>query len=642
VSYRTKLNLDDQPRIGWWDKEGDEAAMALYSQGTALEIAAYGRRYRQALLYRLVTGDDAPEIFGYWLSSRVAPSIGGLSLANYIEPSINVVAAALEVFENRIGTLRPFVQIIPNGGSFQVREACSLAEHYTDALFDQVRLYEKTRLSFRDRGTWGTSFIKVTPDTDRKAVNVERVLMDEILIDSAAATRGAPNNLIQRRYISRSEAYADFVDTAPSSERDSIASAIRRAPAAFVGTFWAGADPDPKIALLEGWKLPCGVADDDNDADEGRHILALATKVISRPEEQKWERNHFPFAVARWQQQSLGYWGGSMAYAMLPYQRTINKHVERLEANLDHQAFSGWLVDQGVQMKAEAFGGRPGRILRKNGAGNVVPITPESNAGDAYQALETWIQRAYLRVGLNQQQIAGMKQPGLTSGQALRTMVQIEDSRNKGLQITGEMEVRDIAMLALEAAEDVNLKIELPGVNGRTIAFGDLKLKENARKIGVFPINALVNDPEGRQQQIAEMYADGDIDKRTKMRLREMPDLLSFAQLATAPEDLVESQLDEIVRTGKYIAPEPFDDLATAMDMSRNRYWLEKRFKTPAKTLRLLQCYMTAIADMMTTGQQFIQPAPAAPQGMQPPAGAPAAPPLQSTPSLAAPPAIAA
>jgi hypothetical protein len=633
VSIKSRLaaGLDDGPRIGWWAKEGDDAAMALYSQGTALEIAAYGRRYRQALLYRLVTGDDAPEIFGYWLSSRVAPSLGGLSLANYVEPSINVVAAALEVFENRIGTLRPFVQVIPNGGSFEVRDACGLAERYADALFDQVRLYEKTRLSFRDRGTWGTSFMKVVPDSARKQVSIERVLMDEILIDSAAATRGAPNNLIQRRYISRSEAFADFVDTAPAKERDAMASAVRQAPPAFIGTFWAGADPDPKIALLEGWKLPHA------DGEGGRHMLALANKVISRPDEQKWDRHHFPFAVARWQQQSLGFWGGSMAYAMLPYQRTINKHVERLEANLDHQAFSGWLVDQGVQMKAEAFGGRPGRILRKNGAGNVVPITPESNAGDAYQALETWIQRAYLRVGLNQQQIAGQKQPGLTSGQALRTMVQIEDARNKGLQITGEMEVRDIAVLALEAAEDINLKLELPGVNGRTVAFADLKLKENARKISVFPINALVNDPEGRQQQIAEMYADGDIDKRTKMRLREMPDLLSFTQLATAPEDLIESQLDEIVRTGKYLAPEPFDDLATAMNMARNRYWLEKRFKTPVKTLRQLQSYMTAIADMMTTGQQFMQPQAAAPQGMQPPAGAPAAPPAQTTPSAAAP-----
>jgi len=636
VSIRQRLNLDDQPKQGWWDKEGDDAARTLYSQAMSLEVAAYQRRFRQALLYRLVTGDDAPEVFGYWMSQQASIKAGGLSLANYIEPSINVVAAALEVFENRIGTLRPFVQVIPNGGSFEVRESCSLAEHYTDALFDQVRLYEKTRLSFRDRGTWGTSFIKVTPNSKHKCVDIDRVLMDEILIDHASAVRGHPGYLIQRRYISRSDAYAEFVDTAPTKEQDAIRSAIRQAPNAFIGTFWSGANPDPKIALLEGWKLPHA------DGEGGVHYLALPTKLLTRPGEDDWKRDHFPFAVARWQQQSLGFWGGSMAYAMLPYQRTINKHVERLEANLDHQAFSGWLVDQGVQMKAEAFGGRPGRILRKNGAGNVVPITPESNAQDAVQALETWIQRAYLRVGLNQQQIAGLKQPGLTSGQALRTMVQIEDSRNKGLQITGELEVKDIAILALEAAAEVNLKLELPGVNGRTISFNELRLKENARRIGVFPINALVNDPEGRQQQIAELFADGNIDKRTKLRLMEMPDLQSFAQLATAPEDLVESQLDEIVRTGKYVPPEPFDDMQTAMMMARNRYWLEKRFKTPAKTLRQLQCYMTAVADMMTTGQQFVQPAPAAAQGMQPPAGAPAAPPVQAQPSIPAPTPLAA
>jgi hypothetical protein len=633
MSIRQRLNLDDAPRIGWWEKTGDDAARALYSQATALELAGYRRRYRDALLYRLVTGDDAPEVFGYWMSQRAASSAGGLSLANYREPEINVIASALEVFENRIGTLRPFVQILPNGGTFQVRESCSLAEHYTDALFDQVRLYEKTRLSFRDRGTWGTSFLKVTGNAEDKCVEIERVLRDEILIDAAAAVRGRPNNLIQRRYIARSEAY-DLVDQAPSKERDGIAAAIRQAPPAFIGTFWAGQTPDPKIVLMEGWKLPT-----DSD-DVGKNFLALPNKLIS---EDDWKRDHFPFAVARWQQESLGYWGGSCAFAMLPYQRTINKHVERTEANFDHQAYSGWIVDQGVQIKAEALGGRPGRVIRKNGSGNIEPIVPQSNAADALQAIEMWVQRAFLRVGLNQQQVAGLKQPGLTAAAALRTMVQIEDARNKGLQITSEQEVRDVAVLALEAADDINLSLDLPGVNGRTVAFADLKLKENARKISVFPINALVNDPEGRQQQIAELYADGNIDKRTKLRLMDMPDLQAFAQLQTAADDLVESQLDEIVRTGKYVAPEPFDDLTTAMTMARNRYWLEKRFakyetkERARKVLRNLQCYMTAVSEMMTSGQQFIQPAPSAPQGMQPPAGAPAAPPMQSAPSIAPP-----
>jgi hypothetical protein len=625
----SREQINDGPKVAWWDKEGDEAAKALYSQGQALELAAYGRRYRDALLYRLVSGEDAPAIFGYWMSSRVGASLSALSLANYREPEVNVVAAALEVFENRIGTLRPFVQVIPNGGAFSVREACGLAEHYTDALFEAVKLYLTTRVCFRDAGTWGTTFVKVTPDARKKTVCLDRVLRDEILVDDAACIMGRPGNLIQRRYISRSDAMC-LADDAPSKERDAIVAAIRGAPPAFVGTFWSGPQPDPKIVLLEGWKLP------GDDGKPGKNYLALPNKLLTSPGDGDWKRNHFPFASWRWQQQSMGFWGQSLAMAMLPYQVTINKHVDRIEANMDRQAFSGWLVDSGVKLKAEALGGRPGRVIRKNGGGNVEPIAPPSNASDAYQVLEQWIARAYLRVGLNQQQVAGLKQPGLTSGQALRTMVQIEDARNKGLQISGEGFVKEIAELALEAAEDVNLKIDLPGVNGRTIAFADLKLKENARRISVFPINALVNDPEGRQQQIAEMFADGDIDKRTKMRLREMPDLLSFTQLATAAEDLAESQLDEIVRTGKYVAPEPFDDLVTTLTMARNRYWLEKRFKTAKKTLREIQRYMTAIAEMMATGQQFMSP-PGTPQGMQSPAGAPAAPPVQATPSIAPP-----
>lgn len=628
-------SLASLPRVAWWDKpEGPEAARALYSQGQSLELVDYGRRYRDALLYRLVTGDESPDCFSYWLSGRVGPALSGLNLANYQEPAINIIASALEVFENRIGTLRPFVQVKPNGADIATRMACRQAEHYIDALFDEVRLYDTTRGAFRDGGTWGTAFIKVSADADKKKLVVERVLRDEILVAPDAARMGKPGALIQRRYISRSDAEATYVDTAPTNERDAIASAIRTAPKAFAGNFWSsGGTQDEQIALLEGWKLP------GPNGDPGVRVLALNNYELDRED---WKRDHFPFGVFRWTPNSVGFWGGSLARAMLPYQVKVNKWEERIDANGDRMAYSGWKVKGNTQLKAEALGGRPGRIIRTNG-GDAEAITVTSNAPDAYAELERWMTRGLLRVGLSQQQVAGLKAPGITSGAALRTMIQIEDSIHKGLQIGLERLVKDVGELAIEAAEEINLPVVIRGARGGLVSWKDLKLGQDQRTITVYPVSALPNDPEGRLQQIADDYADGLIDKRTLLRLRNMGDQESYALLATSGDDLIESMLDEIVVTGKYVPPEPFDDLPSAIAMAQNRYWLEKRLKTPRKVLRQLQAFMVALSALAESGQQFLAPpAPSPGAGMQMPAGAPAAPPQQITPSITAPVAAAA
>ncbi|HEY6875559.1 MAG TPA: hypothetical protein VI384_04295 [Candidatus Dormibacteraeota bacterium] len=617
----------EMPRIAWYDpgKKGEDCAHALYQQGSALEMAYRSRRYRHALLYRLVTGDEAPAMFNYWLTSGVGAAIGSLGLGNYVEPAINIVASALEVFENRIGTLRPFVQVLPQGGDFAIREACEKAEYYVDALFDSVRLYDTTTTCFRDAGTWGTTWIKVAPDVRGECVEIGRVLDDEILFDEAATLTGRPGSLIQRRFMPRDDANV-FVDMAPSAERDVVRAAILAAPKAFAASFWGGSLPVEHIALLEGWKLPGA------DGKPGRHVLALPNRIINDDE---WTRDCYPFAKMIWTRRSLGWRGGSLAHAMLPYQIKVNKWEERIDANGDRMAFSGWIIDQSVQLKAEALGGRPGRVIRKSGGGTVEPITVAANAPDAYAELERWIARGFQRVGLSQPQTMGEKQPGITSGKALRTMVQIEDARNQSLQIAIERLVKDVAELAVEAAEEINLRVQLPGVFGKSMSWSDLGLKDETRKIQVFPVSALPNDPAGRQQQIAEWYADGTINKRTYFRLQNMPDTTAEIRIMTAGDDLIDATLDEIVRTGKFVSPEPYDDMASAIARTQSRYWLEKRLGASRKVLRQLQAFMAALSTMMESGQQFLAPpAPAPGPGVVAPPGAPAAPPAQSAPTL--------
>jgi hypothetical protein len=603
----------------WNEPDSDKAARKLYSQAQALEVAQYGRRYRAATLYRLVTGEDVPLMFGYWMSPRVAPALGAFSSAAYAEPAVNVVASAVETFENRIGTLQPFVEIDPTGMEFRVRDACQKREDYVDGIFDYQKVYDKTRLCFRDSGTWGTAWMKVTSDGDE--IVIERVPDDEMLIDEVAAINGNPAYLIQRRYMTKEELLERHGDT------DEKVSAIRQAPLAFTGSFWAIKSTVEMVAVIEAWRLPHA------DGSEGRHMLVLPNKhLVDEP----WTRSRFPFAILRWTPQSMGFRGQGCAMQLLPYQVEINRHVDLIHENQLHFGPNRWLVEGNSKIRTEQLGARPGAITRYMGA-KPEAHTATPNSPEMYTSLQNWIDRAYLRVGLNQQTAAGLKQPGITSGRALRTMLQIEDSRNKALQIALERFVKDIAELVLEEAEAVKPTVDSRGVLAGPLRWDDVK---GDGRVGVFPVSSLPSDPPGRQQQIADWYADGTIDRRAYFRLQQMPDVKAFAILATAADDLIESTLDNIVRTGKYEAPEAFSDpetIAQALKMGLARYYLEKRLKTDPKTLRLLQRWISAAAELASDPAGQVM-APAAPGGAPPVA----APPVQVSPTIAPPAQLAA
>jgi hypothetical protein len=610
-------------RVPWWSAASpDEAARKLYSQAQSIETTAYGRRYRNATLYRLVTGEDVPLMFGYWMSPRVGPAIGTLAATSYVEPAVNLVASAVEVFENRIGTLRPFVQVLPQGGDFKTRQACKKRELFLDALFDEERLYETTRLVFRDAATWGTGFVKVSTHPTQDRIVIERVLDDEILVDEIAAMQGAPAALIQRRYMTKEELFELYGDD------EDAARAIAQAPVAFSGSFWATQSTTQMVAVLEGYKLPGA------DGTPGRRLLALPNKALDDIE---WKRKRFPFAKLRWTPQSLGFRGQSCAMALLPYQVEINRHVDLIHENQLHFGPNRWLVEGNSKVRTEQLGARPGAVTRYVGA-KPDPITPNPNSPEMYTSLQNWIDRGYMRVGLNQQAASGLKQPGITSGKALRTMLQIEDARNKALQIALEGLVKDIGELAVEEADDTRPMVIIPGIDGGPMKWDDVGKAKGA--VSVFPVSALPNEPAGRQQQIADWYADGTIDRRTYFRLQQMPDLQAYAVIATAADDLIESTLDQIVETEKYVPPEPYDDLGAAFKACQARYWLEKRLKASRKVLRLLQTWMSAVAELMAdpSGQMMQPPAQGPAPGIAPPAGAaPAPPPPQATPTIAPP-----
>jgi hypothetical protein len=615
----------------WFDQPTEKVASALYSYAIALEARGAQRRIRNSVMYRLVTGEEPPVQFGLWLSRKSANSVTSLG-SNYSRPYSNIMSNACSVLENRIGTTQAISQISPSNVSFDVRSACKQVTDFVDSVRDSNSYFSLSRLGFRDMFLFGMTFIKVS-STLQKQIKLERVFSDAILVDEISAAFAPPTDLLQVVFMRRSEAWAEFGGKDARTD-----AAIRLAPAAFSTNT---AQSDDWIAAIEGWKLP-----GEEDGAFGRHTIALQNRVLL--DDQKWSRKRFPFAVGRWLPPTMNYFVPGGAFTVAPYQMECNQLDEQIRACIRAAAYPVWLQQDGGGVSAQTMGMRPGAVFKWNGSkpDHVVPtaVNPE-----LYQYRKSKENDGYASVGITGQQVQAQKQPGVTAGVALRLMVDYEDDRNKSLVIELENLGSAVDELILDEAEECRPEVVVTGVGQHTLKWDEISktIKRDQYKVKPFPINALTGTPAEQQQKLSDWYANGQIDRRAFFRLQQLPDLASYANIATASDDLVEATLDDIVKTGKFIAPEPtYDTLQSALKVAQARFNLEKRYKSPRPVLRALRQFMSVLNDMIKFPDgQMLQPAPAPAAGLgpadvmpqAPAAGLPAPPPLQVAPAQAAP-----
>jgi hypothetical protein len=614
----------------WWNVPRDQpqiVASTLCGVAASIENWNYGRRYQNLVYARLVTGRELPMMFGMFMNRRVGPITSSYMQAQYQGPQDNVVAEAVETLENRIGKNRPWIVVQPNGGDSNVRRRSKLLQRYIDAWYRSIDIYSYTSACFRDRLTFGTDFLKTYVGLNGK-ITKERVLCDEILIDEAEAAVGPPKSMIQRRYVFRDDLLAIY-GTDPAA-----AHAIRTAPAAFPGLVYAGTSIMDVIPILEAWKT------NRADGEVGRHVLALPNHIF---EDEPYDEETFPFAVGRCVAQSFGYWGQGVAEALLPYQYVINRIVDVIDEAQRRFAVPRVLVADGSSVVAKSLANKVGAIVKYAG---IKPefVTPAAMSADVYASKAEWRRLALQRYGLNEQQTSGGKPMGLNSGTALMTQNQIEDARHVKLAQGVEQQLVDDCNITLRLLAELKPTVIVPGSRGERIAWDDVAMDLEDRTIEVFPISSLPTSQPGRQQKIAQWFANGIITKQEQLRLEDVPDTEAFIDYQTATADVIEWTLDKMEETGKYIPPEPFDDLQGALKACQARYNRLRTLNTPEKILRLFRQWMYALEDLAQDPSSLpaVNAAPAV--GPQPPAlppgapgQAPAGPPIQAAPAEAAP-----
>jgi hypothetical protein len=241
--------------------------------------------------------------------------------------------------------------------------------------------------------------------------------------------------------------------------------------------------------------------------------------------------------------------------------------------------------------------------------------------------------RAFELVGVSQLSVASKKPAGLDSGAALR---EYNDTEAERFVLVGQAwedyhleQAKQIIALAKEIAaedgDDFDVTVETRG-SLEVLKWKEVQLEDDAYVLKMMPTSSLPTTPAARQQTVMDWMQAGWIDPREARRLMDMPDLEASNNAEFAAAEDIENCIADILESGTYQTPEPYQDLVYGVKRFQSAYLRAKRMNVPEKRRGLLLRWMDEASAMLQQAQTAAMPPPGAAPSPQP---QPAAPPAQ-------------
>jgi len=519
----------------------------------------------------------------------------------------NGIKSICDTLQSEVVANRPRPMVLTGDGDWELQQRSEKMSKFAEGQFGECRIdHDISPSCALDALVFGTGIAHVFAEFGR--LQVERVHASELFVDRLDGRERRPLALYRvkpmDRYLLKElyPKYADDILVATNSDMD-----------------WSHVTHlnTDKLLVTEAWRLPVGNM-------PGRHVIALDRLTLL---DEEWESDSFPFPVLRWKERLRGYWGMGLAEELTGNQYALNSTLETIDLNhYLHGNLRIW-VDVGSKVTTDHI---------TNGVGDIVKYTGRPPSFDTpnpvnpalYQWAETLWHKQFEITGVSQMSAMGSKPAGLDSGKALRIYLDTGSKRFIRFQrdyeeFHVEIARQMFALMGRLANEDESYEVVYQGKDGiERIKWADVNLERDAYKVQVFPVSALSNSPEGRLSQLQEMYNSGDgvISKQMFVKLLNFPDLESDDYSTTAPLDLAEKIVFQMLSLGKSISPEPFFDLALHIKVAGACYQRAMVKGAKEGRLELLREYIESCQALLSPPSPAGAP-PGAVPGMSPPGG---------------------
>lgn len=602
---------DTKADYRWWTAEEGEY------HGKVVEVAEWisskdDIRRQSALDYMRLYGNL--ELFG--LEGNVA-----YQRANPERITLNVIKACIDAVTAKIAKNKPKATFLTEGGDYSLRKRAKQLEKFVDGQFYISGMYKLAPRIFLDACVFGTGILKVYEESGKLCM--ERVYPGEVLVDFAEAVYGQPQQIFQKKYVNRDV----LIELYPDYENE-----LRKAKGPSTQDFGVDTCAD-QVIVWEAWHLPSGP-----EAEDGRHCIVVDNATLF---EEEYSKDHFPFVFIRWSEPLRGFWGEGLAEELIGIQVEINRLLIKIQKAFHLLAVPRVFINQASKVNKTSINNMIGAIVPYTGEPPVV-LSPQTIHPEVFAHLDRLYERSFEIAGISQMSVGGTLPTGVdrASGKALTAHHDIETERFAVVGQHYEDFFLDAAKLVISMARDIAerdgdfvVTSQKDKFTIEKIEWNKIDLDADAYVLKCYPTSVLPDWPSGRYAQVQEMFANGDIDSATKLRLLDMPDLDNYLSLEAAASDDIDAMIENMIDEGIYESPEPYQDLQLLLKRFQAAYLKYRRMGVAEDRLAMLRDATTQAHEMikatMVDAQSMGPPMP----GSQPPMGADGASPMAAGPT---------
>jgi hypothetical protein len=519
----------------------------------------------------------------------------------------NIISSCVDTIVSKITKNRPKPTFLTNGGDWEAQNKAKKLDKFCEGIFYSTKIYREAVKAFKDGCIFGTGVIKFYKENNE--IKCERVIPEELKTDDSEAFYGSPTVLHQVKYVNKDKLKQMFPDKA------GFIDAANDVESRFALN--KHAKSKSLIAVIESWHLPSGINSVTGEqAEDGKHCISISNATLFCED---YTKNYFPFIFFRWQERPVGFWGMGIAEMLTGIQLEINKILKTIQLSMHLISIPKVWIEASSKIVTAHLDNKIGGIVKYAGTkpdfSSLGSIPPE-----LFSHLDRLEQRAYNTIGVSQLSAQSKKPEGLDSGKALREFNDIETDRFQEVGVRYENVFLDAVPIILDMAKEIyeetgKFSVKVKGKEFlETINWNEVDLEEDKYIMQVFPTSALASSPSARVQDVIDLIQAGFITQDDGRRLLDFPDLKSVTDIYNASEEDINRTIDKLVHDGKYMAPEPYQNLSLGIMLMQNAYLLYKAKNCPEDRLELLRQWIQDAQAMQANMQaQAAPPTPAQP-----------------------------
>lgn len=525
--------------------------------------------------------------------------------------AFNVTEAATDTLASKISKHSPVVRFQTNGADWSEQQKGKRLEQFVSGGFSYAKLKQKNDLIFVDACVMGTGGYKFFIDENDK-VNVERVFIDEVLVDEADGRYGCPRQMIHGKLCHREKLLAEYGDSPERVE------AIKGAKSP------DGVEQEGQgdmVQVWEAWHLPSS-----KKAKDGVHCVVLDDGGVEL-ECNEWKMQRFPIVLFRFKPRLLGFWGQGVAEILTGIQIELNRLVQSISEQLRRKGRGRIFMPLSAKVPDAHITNRVADIVYYNG--NVAPTVDNSNAvaQEEFMQIDRLYAKAFQIVGVSEMSVSAKKPSGLDAGVAIREWEEIESERfAKQHQRWDEFHV-ELAETWLDFVREFGGDGYVTNYERQhymeTISAKDVMMDPGEYMTFATPSSSLPGTPAARRQAVKELMADGFVDQPTARQLLGYPDLEAEANLANAARNDVDHLIDRLLNGDADVEmPDKFTNLADFVERGTANLLFARNHGAPEKRLdKLAAAVGSAAKQLLAT---MAPPAPGGSSALPTDEGAPA------------------